>query len=172
MAADPYITLGVKKDATSDDIQKAYRRLAKKLHPDLNPGNKTAEEKFKEVSAAYDMLSDPEKRARFDRGESTLRERNGHASNIIAISPIKAAGRPTPTTPAFPISAITPAPRIFSPKSSAAKAVAGAARMCTTISILSSWMPSMVASNLSSSPIAPRLTSASRRARGTVRFCA
>src|SRR3977135_3768603 len=69
LAADPYITLGVKKDATPDDIQKAYRRLAKKLHPDLNPGNKTAEEKFKEVSAAYDMLSDPEKRARFDRGE-------------------------------------------------------------------------------------------------------
>lgn len=69
MAADPYATLGVKKDATPDDIQKAYRRLAKKLHPDLNPGNKTAEEKFKEVSAAYDMLSDPEKRARFDRGE-------------------------------------------------------------------------------------------------------
>jgi DnaJ-class molecular chaperone len=69
LAADPYTTLGVKKDATPDDIQKAYRRLAKKLHPDLNPGNKTAEEKFKEVSAAYDMLSDPEKRARFDRGE-------------------------------------------------------------------------------------------------------
>jgi DnaJ-class molecular chaperone len=69
LAADPYTTLGVKKDATQDDIQKAYRRLAKKLHPDLNPGNKIAEEKFKEVSAAYDLLSDPEKRARFDRGE-------------------------------------------------------------------------------------------------------
>jgi DnaJ-class molecular chaperone len=59
----------VKKDATQDDIQKAYRRLAKKLHPDLNPGNKGAEEKFKEVAAAYDLLSDPDKRARFDRGE-------------------------------------------------------------------------------------------------------
>ena len=69
MAVDPYTTLGVKKDAKADDIQKAYRRLAKKLHPDLNPGNKTAEDKFKEVSAAYDLLSDPEKRARFDRGE-------------------------------------------------------------------------------------------------------
>jgi DnaJ-class molecular chaperone len=69
LAADPYTTLGVKKDAKADDIQKAYRRLAKKLHPDLNPGNKTAEDKFKEVSAAYDLLSDPEKRARFDRGE-------------------------------------------------------------------------------------------------------
>ena len=67
--ADPYNVLGVKKDASQDDIQKAYRKLAKKLHPDLNPGNKQAEEQFKAVSAAYDLLSDPEKRARFDRGE-------------------------------------------------------------------------------------------------------
>ena len=69
MAVDPYATLGVNKDTTQADIQKAYRRLAKKLHPDLNPGNTTAEEKFKEISAAYDLLSDPDKRARFDRGE-------------------------------------------------------------------------------------------------------
>ena len=69
MNADPYNVLGVKKDASQDDIQKAYRKLAKKLHPDLNPGNKQAEEQFKAVSAAYDLLSDPEKRARFDRGE-------------------------------------------------------------------------------------------------------
>lgn len=69
MATDPYATLGVKRDAAQADIQKAYRRLAKKLHPDLNPGNKAAEEKFKHLSAAYMLLSDPEKRARFDRGE-------------------------------------------------------------------------------------------------------
>jgi DnaJ-class molecular chaperone len=69
LAADPSETLGVKKDASQDAIQKAYRRLAKKLHPDLNPGNKQAEEQFKAVSAAYDLLSDPQKRARFDRGE-------------------------------------------------------------------------------------------------------
>jgi len=66
---DPYQTLGVSKTATQEDIQKAYRRLAKKLHPDLNPGNKQAEEQFKAVSSAYDLLSDPAKRQRFDRGE-------------------------------------------------------------------------------------------------------
>ena len=69
MNEDPYSVLGVKKDASQEEIQKAYRKLAKKLHPDLNPGNKQAEEQFKAVSAAYDLLSDPEKRARFDRGE-------------------------------------------------------------------------------------------------------
>ena len=69
MNEDPYSLLGVKKDASQDDIQKAYRKLAKKLHPDLNPGNKQVEEQFKAVSAAYDLLSDPEKRALFDRGE-------------------------------------------------------------------------------------------------------
>jgi DnaJ-class molecular chaperone len=69
LAADPYTTLGVKKEASQDEIQKAYRRLAKKLHPDLNPGNKQAEEKFKEVSAAYDLVGDVEKRARYDKGE-------------------------------------------------------------------------------------------------------
>jgi DnaJ-class molecular chaperone len=69
LPADPYELLGVKKDASADEIQKAYRRLAKKLHPDLNPGNKQAEEQFKDVSAAYALLSEAEKRARFDRGE-------------------------------------------------------------------------------------------------------
>ncbi len=69
MSTDPYTVLGVKKDASAEEIQKAYRRLAKKLHPDLNPGNKQAEEKFKSVTAAYDLLGDPAKRARFDRGE-------------------------------------------------------------------------------------------------------
>jgi DnaJ-class molecular chaperone len=69
LAADPYETLGVKKDASQEDIQKAYRRLAKKLHPDLNPGNKEAEDQFKQVSAAYEILGDAEKRSRYDRGE-------------------------------------------------------------------------------------------------------
>jgi DnaJ-class molecular chaperone len=66
---DPYAILGVKREATQDEIRSAYRALAKKLHPDLNPGDKKAEEKFKEVSVAYDGIGDPEKRARFDRGE-------------------------------------------------------------------------------------------------------
>ena len=61
--------LGVKRDASADDIRKAYRKLAKQLHPDLNPGKPEAEARFKAVTAAYDMLSDAEKRARYDRGE-------------------------------------------------------------------------------------------------------
>jgi DnaJ-class molecular chaperone len=69
VAADPYETLAVKRDATPDEIRAAYRKLAKQLHPDLNPGDRQAEEKFKSVSAAYDLLSDEDKRARFDRGE-------------------------------------------------------------------------------------------------------
>ena len=66
---DPYEVLGVKRDASAEDIKKAYRQLAKKLHPDLNPGNAKAAAQFKDVSAAYDLLSDADKRARFDRGE-------------------------------------------------------------------------------------------------------
>ena len=69
MAADPYQVLGVARDASQKDIQKAYRQQAKKLHPDLNPGDKNAEQKFKEVTAAYDILGDEGKRRRFDAGE-------------------------------------------------------------------------------------------------------
>lgn len=66
---DPYEILGVQKTASAADIRSAYRKLAKKLHPDLNPGDRAAEEKFKEVSGAYDLLGDEEKRKRFDKGE-------------------------------------------------------------------------------------------------------
>jgi DnaJ-class molecular chaperone len=69
MAQDPYSTLGVPRTATQDDIKAAYRKLAKKHHPDLNPGNAAAEEKFKAASTANELLSDPERRAAFDRGE-------------------------------------------------------------------------------------------------------
>ena len=66
---DPYTVLGVSKTASQDEIQKAFRKLAKKHHPDLNPGNKEAEAKFKEISQANEILSDAEKRRRFDAGE-------------------------------------------------------------------------------------------------------
>jgi DnaJ-class molecular chaperone len=69
MAQTPYEVLGVKSDAGPDDIRKAYRKLAKELHPDLNPGKPEAEARFKTVAAAYDLLSDADKRARYDRGE-------------------------------------------------------------------------------------------------------
>jgi DnaJ-class molecular chaperone len=66
---NPYTTLGVPHDASQNDIRRAYRKLAKKHHPDLNPGNAKAEEIFKSVSAANELLSDPKKRGQFDRGE-------------------------------------------------------------------------------------------------------
>lgn len=69
MSDDPYAVLGLSKTASDADIRKAYRKLAKELHPDLNPGDPSAEERFKRVSAAHSLLGDPEKRARFDRGE-------------------------------------------------------------------------------------------------------
>jgi len=69
MADDLYTVLGVARNASAEDIAKAYRKLAKTLHPDLNPGDKAAEEKFKQVTAAYDILGDADKRRRFDLGE-------------------------------------------------------------------------------------------------------
>ena len=69
MADDLYSVLGVAKTASAADITKAYRKLAKKLHPDLNPGDKAAEEKFKTIAAAYGIVGDEEKRGRYDRGE-------------------------------------------------------------------------------------------------------
>jgi DnaJ-class molecular chaperone len=69
MANDPYSELGVARSASADEIRKAFRKLAKELHPDRNPGDKAAEERFKRVSGAFDILGDPEKKAKFDRGE-------------------------------------------------------------------------------------------------------
>jgi curved DNA-binding protein len=75
MARDPYAVLGVPKTASADEIKKTYRKLASKLHPDKNPGNKQAEAQFKEVNQAYDVLGDAKKRGLFDEfGEEALRE--------------------------------------------------------------------------------------------------
>lgn len=67
--ADPYETLGVARDASQEDIRKAYRKAAKETHPDLNPGKPEAEARFKVINAAYDLVGDPDKRKRYDAGE-------------------------------------------------------------------------------------------------------
>ncbi|MBL4614875.1 MAG: J domain-containing protein [Magnetovibrio sp.] len=66
---DPYRTLGVSRSASADDIKKTYRRLAREHHPDRRPGDMRAEERFKDISTAYDLLSDPSKRRKLDAGE-------------------------------------------------------------------------------------------------------
>lgn len=66
---DPYAALGVPKSSSADDIRKAYRKLAKELHPDVRPNDAASEERFKRVTAAFTLLSDADQRARFDRGE-------------------------------------------------------------------------------------------------------
>jgi len=72
---DYYDVLGVDRKAGADDIKRAYRKMAIKYHPDKNPGNKEAEAKFKECAEAYEVLSDPEKRQRYDQyGHDGLRE--------------------------------------------------------------------------------------------------
>ena len=69
MAGDPYKELGVSRGASADEIKKAFRKLAKELHPDKNPGDKAAEERFKRITAAFDLLGDAEKRAKYDQGQ-------------------------------------------------------------------------------------------------------
>src|SRR5688572_22335675 len=88
---DYYEVLGVKRDAKPEEIKKAYRRLARKYHPDVNPGDKSAEERFKLTSEAHDVLSDPKKRSVYDRF--------GQYSDNLADAASRGAGPSTGRTP-------------------------------------------------------------------------
>ena len=77
MEEDYYKVLGVKRDASQKEIQRAYRDLARKFHPDMNPGDKKAKEKFQRVQQAYDVLNDPEKREMYDRYGSSFQSAGG-----------------------------------------------------------------------------------------------
>src|SRR5215471_9985593 len=77
---DYYKTLGVARGASADDIKKAFRRLARKYHPDVNPGDKKSEEKFKEINEAYEVLSDADKRRKYDTLGPNWQEKFGFPS--------------------------------------------------------------------------------------------
>src|SRR5574337_1062035 len=81
--SDLYKTLGIEKTASEKEIKNAYRKLAMEHHPDKNPNNKAAEEKFKEISAAYEILSDPEKKQQYDlHGSTNPRQSNVHGASF------------------------------------------------------------------------------------------
>ena len=91
---DYYEVLGVSKDADDDALKKAYRKLAKKYHPDANPGDKEAEAKFKEASEAYSVLSDPQKRQQYDQfGHAAFEQGGGGAGGFGGFSGLTLAVR-------------------------------------------------------------------------------
>ena len=91
MTKDYYDVLGISRGASQKEIQSAFRKLARKLHPDVNPGDKQAEERFKEVSQAHDVLSDPEKRKLYDRFGS-----DWYSAAAAGIDPDAPGPRPGP----------------------------------------------------------------------------
>ena len=106
MARDPYLELGVARNASADEIRKAFRKLAKQYHPDANPGDASAEERFKRVSGAFDIIGDEDKRKKFDRGEIDAdgRERHPGFGGESPFGPGGASGgryRPGPGSPGF-----------------------------------------------------------------------
>jgi len=88
-SSDLYRVLGVAPDASAEEIKKSYRRKAREMHPDLDPGNPWAEDEFKELSAAYQILSDPVRRAQYDRGEISHEGRKRRAKTDSAAEPKK-----------------------------------------------------------------------------------
>jgi curved DNA-binding protein CbpA len=162
LARDPYLELGVPRTASSDEIRKAFHKLAKQFHPDANPGDSSAEERFKRVSGAFDIVGDPDKRKKFDRGEL---DADGHEQHPgfgggSPFGPGGASGgryRPGPGSPGFEGVDINDIlGEAAAGAASAASAAAARAATCAPISTSISRKPSAAGRSASPSPTAAR----------------